>query len=79
MKNYTHATYSFPQQHTGNNLVEKLKEVVSEYDIDDNSIFTVVHDQESNFQQAGHLLEDDKYKLCSSLLTIVKDLLLHKL
>ena len=57
---YTLATYSFPEQHTGDNIVEKLKEVVSKYDINDNSIFANVHDQGSNFQWAGHLLEDDK-------------------
>ena len=34
MKSYTLATYSFPEQHTGDNIVEKLKEVLSEYDID---------------------------------------------
>ena len=60
MKSYTLATYSFPEQHTGDNIVEKLKEVVSEYDIDDSSIFAIVHDQGSNFQRAGCLLEDDK-------------------
>ena len=60
MKSYTLATYSFPEQHTGDNIVEKLKEVLSEYDIDENSIFAVVHDQGSNFQRAGHLLEDYK-------------------
>ena len=60
MKSYTLATYSFPEQHTGDNIVEKLKEVLSEYDIDDNSIFAIVHDQGSNFQWAGHLLQDDK-------------------
>ena len=60
MKSYTLATYSFPEQHTGDNMVEKLKEVLSEYDIDDNSLFAIVHDQESNFQRARHLLEDDK-------------------
>ena len=60
MKSYTLATYSFQEQHTGDNIVEKLKEVVSEYDIDDNSIFAIVHDQGSNFQRAGRLLEDDK-------------------
>ena len=54
------ATYSFPEQHTGDNIVEKLKEVISEYEIDDNSIFAIVHDQGSNFQWAGRLLEDDK-------------------
>ena len=60
MKSYTLATYSFSEQHTGDNIVEKLKEVVSEYNIDDNSIFAIVHDQGSNFQLAGHLLEDGK-------------------
>ena len=60
MKSYTRATYLFPEQHTSDNIVEKLKEVVSEYQIDDNKIFAIVHDQGSNFQQAGRLLEDDK-------------------
>ena len=60
VKSYTLATYSFLEQHTGDNIVEKLKEVLSEYDIDDNSIFAIVHDQGSNFQRAGHLLQDDK-------------------
>ena len=55
MKSYTLATYSFPEQHTGDNIVEKLKEVVSEYQIDDNKIFAIVHDQGSNFQRAGRL------------------------
>ena len=60
MKSYTLTTYSFPEQHTGDNIVEKLKEVVREYDIDDSSIFAIVHDQGSNFQWAGRLLENDK-------------------
>ena len=49
------ATYPFPEQHTGDNIVEKLKEVVSDYGIDDSSIFAAVHDQGSNFQRAGRL------------------------
>ena len=57
MKNYT--TYSFPEQHTGDNIMEKTKEVVSEYEIDDNSIFAIVHDQGSNFQRVVCLLKDD--------------------
>ena len=60
MKSYILATYSFPEQHTGDNIVEKLKEILSEYDIDDNSIFAIIHDQGSNFQLAGHPLEGDK-------------------
>ena len=61
MKSYTLATYPFPEQHTGDNIVEKLKEVISEYKIKDNSIIAIVHDQGSNFQRAGHVLEDDKH------------------
>lgn len=60
MKSYTLATYPFPEQHTGDNIIEKLKEVISEYKIKDNSIIAIVHDQGSNFQRAGHVLEDDK-------------------
>jgi len=54
------ATYSFPKQHTGDNTVDKLKEVVGEYEINDNNIFVICHGQGSNFQQSGHLLEADK-------------------
>ena len=50
MKSYTLANHSFPEQHTGDNIMEKSKEVVKEYQIDDNSIFAIVHDQGSNFQ-----------------------------
>ena len=39
---------------------KKLKEVISEFNDINNSIFAIVHDQGSNFQQVGHLLEDDK-------------------
>jgi len=40
--------------------VDKLKEVVDEYEINDSNILAIVHDQGSNFQCAGHLLEADK-------------------
>ena len=60
LRSYTLATYLFPEQHTGDNIVDKLKEVVGEYEINDNNIFTIVHDQGSNFQHAGCLLEADK-------------------
>ena len=40
--------------------MKKLKEVVSEYETDDNNIFAIIHGQRSNFQQPRHLLEDDK-------------------
>ena len=50
MKSYTLGTYPFSEQYTGDNIVEKLKEVISEYKIKDNSIIAIVHDQGSNFQ-----------------------------
>ena len=56
----TEELFPFPEQHTGGNIVDKLKEVVGEYEINDNNIFAIVHDQESNFQRAGCLLEADK-------------------
>ena len=43
--------------------METLKEVVSEYKIDDNSIFTIVYNQQSDFKQVGHLLEDEKQQI----------------
>jgi len=52
--------WQLTEQHTGDNIVEKLKEIVGEYEINDNDIFANVHDQGSNFQRAGHLLEADK-------------------
>ena len=58
LRSYTLATYLFPEQHTGDNIVDKLKEVVCEYEINDNNIFAIVHDQGSTFQRAGHLLEE---------------------
>jgi len=53
-------TYPFPEQYTGDNIVDKLKEVFGGYKINDNNIFAIVHDQGSNFQRAGRLLEADK-------------------
>ena len=35
------AMYLFAEQHTGDNIVEKKKEVISEDKIDDNSIFAI--------------------------------------
>ena len=53
LKSYTLATYPFPEQYTGDNIVEKLKEVIKEYNITDDKVVAIVHDQESNFQRAG--------------------------
>ena len=60
LKSYTLVTYSFPEQHTGDNIVEKLKEVINEYNITDNNVVAIVHDQGSNFQRAGRVLAKEK-------------------
>jgi len=49
LRSYTPVSYLFPEQHTGNNIVDKLKEVFGEYEINDNNIFATVYDQGSNF------------------------------
>ena len=60
MKSYTLATCPFPEQHTGDNIVEKSKEVINEYNITDNNVVAIVHDQGSNFQRAGCVLAEEK-------------------
>ena len=60
LKSYTLATCPFPEQHTGDNIVEKLKEVINEYNITDNNVAAIVHDQGSNFQRAGCVLAEEK-------------------
>ena len=60
LKSYTLATYPFPEQHTGDNIVEKLKEVIKEYNITDDKVAAIVHDQGSNFQRAGRVLAEEK-------------------
>ena len=61
LKSYTLATYPFPEQHTGDHIVEKLKEILNEYNIANDSVVAIVHDQGSNFQWAGRLLAEEKH------------------
>ena len=60
LKSYTLATYPFPEQHTGDNIAEKLKEVIKEYNITHDKVMAIVHDQGSNFQRAGRVLAEEK-------------------
>ena len=50
------ATAPFPEHHTAVNIVDKVKQVVEEYNIDINCLLAVVHDQCSNMQLAGEML-----------------------
>ena len=49
------ATAPFPEHHTAVNIVDKVKQVVEEYNIDINCLLAVVHDQCSNMQLAGEI------------------------
>ena len=50
------ATAPFPEHHTAVNIVDKVKQVVEEYNIDINCLLAVVHNQCSNMQLAGEML-----------------------
>jgi len=47
----------FPEQHTGTNVAQKLKEVVEKYEIVD-TVRMVSHDQGSNMKAAMEILND---------------------
>ena len=59
------ATSPFPGHHTGVNIADKLKEIVSSYDLETSCLIALVHDQGSNMELAGELLE--KEIICESL------------
>ena len=49
-------TAPYSEHRTAVNIVDKVKQVVEEYDIDINCLLVVVHDQCSNMQLAGEML-----------------------
>ena len=54
------ATSSFPGQHLGTNIAEKIKDIVKTFEIPNECVKAVVHDQRSNVvQKSGILLEED--------------------
>ena len=53
------ATSPFPEQHTGINIAEKLKEIVISYDIDMKRVRALVHDQGSNMELSAAVLEEN--------------------
>ena len=59
------ATSPFPEQHTGVNIAEKLKQIVISYDIDMKRVRALVHDQGSNMELSAAVLEE-KFS-CESL------------
>ena len=59
------ATSPFPEQHTGVNTAEKLKQIVISYGIDMKRVRALVHDQGSNMELSAAILEE-KFS-CESL------------
>ena len=55
------ATSPFPDHHTAINIVEKLKQIVGSYgvDVDKGRLIALVHDQGSNMQLTGEMLEEE--------------------
>ena len=51
------ATSPFPRQHTAVNIIEKLKEIMQSYELDFSKVIALVHDQGSNMQLTGEMLE----------------------
>ena len=51
------ATSPFPGQHTAVNIIEKLKEIMQSYELDFSNVIALVHDQGSNMQLTGEMLE----------------------
>ena len=52
-------TYPFPGNHTAVNIVEKLREAMREYGFSMECVKGIVHDQASNMQLSGQMLEED--------------------
>ena len=52
-------TCPFHGTHTAVNISEKLLQVIEEYQLDMGSVTAVVHDQASNMEAGGHILESD--------------------
>ena len=60
------ATAPFPEHHTAVNIVDKMKQVMEEYDIESNHLLAIVHDQCSNMRLAGEMLCEESGN-CQSL------------
>ena len=52
-------TYPFPGNHTALNIVEKLHEGIREYEFSMECVKGIVHDQASNMELTGQILEED--------------------
>ena len=53
------ATLPFPEHHTADNIVEKVQQVMADYNLDKRNLLSVVHDQCSNMDLAGAKLHEE--------------------
>ena len=53
------ATAPFPEHHTAANIVSKVKQVMEEFHLEVDLLLAVVHDQCSNMQLAGEILNEE--------------------
>ena len=60
------ATAPFPQHHTAVNIVDKVKQVMVEYNVESHCLLAIVHDQCANMQLAVNLLCEE-FEDCQSL------------
>ena len=60
------ATAPIPEHHTAVNIVSKVKQVMEEFHLEVDRLLAVVHDQCSNMQLAGEMLNEE-CKNCQSI------------
>ena len=52
-------TASFPENHTAENIVETIKEILANFSLDCYRIVAVVHDQDSNMEAFSRLMKEE--------------------
>ena len=53
------ATSPFPEHHTADDIIEKVQQVMADYELDKKNLLSVVHDQCSNMELAGDKLHEE--------------------
>jgi len=70
LKTFVLQTISFPKNHTGKNIAEKVKGVLANFCLDCGGVLAAVHDQSSNMEAFAHLIKAEfgweTHKLCST-------------
>ena len=57
------ATKEFPLRHTGLNIVEKITEIIKEFEIP-HKVYSIVNDQAANMELGSRLLHEESGWLC---------------